>query len=58
MAEPAVQNVDMGTQQQLLAKDVEADGCKTTITKPRQRKQIKIKHFPIFMIGISIVQVN
>lgn len=49
-------NVDMGAHQELLIKDVE--GGETTIHKPRQCKQIRIKHFPIFIIGISVIQVQ
>lgn len=48
--------VDMGAHQELLIKDVEGGG--PIIHKPRQCKQIRIKHFPIFIIGISIIQVQ
>ncbi len=56
MAAESAANTDMGTHQELLIKDVE--GGETVIQKPRQRKQIHIKHFPIFIIGISVIQVQ
>lgn len=57
MASELVTNGDVATHQELLIKDVEAQDCKVPFKKPRKRKQIKIHHFPIFIIGISIVQV-
>lgn len=57
MASESASNEDMATQQKLLIKDVEDQSTRMSIKKPRQLKQIKIKHFPIFMIGLSVIQV-